>query len=269
MLSLATDYLDGRGSAEAYLREIAKAGFHHIHWCQEWNSDYFYTDKEIAQICSWLNWYRLRVTDLHASAGETMRWGATDETVCTEGVALVKNRIRMAAMLGSDVIVLHLPGEVVRAEEDAPVRAAVRRSLEELTAFAREQGVRIALENTPDDNTTELETLFADFGPDVLGLCYDSGHGNIAGNGLDRLDALKDRLLAVHLHDNDGAADQHRLPFDGTVDWARLITLIAASPYRKPLTLELICPAGKQPTAFISEARIRGARLEGLLYALR
>jgi sugar phosphate isomerase/epimerase len=269
MLACSTDYVDGRGSAELYLREIAKAGFTHVHWCQEWNSDYFYTDKEIAQICTWLNWYRLRVTDLHASAGETMRWGSSDPRVCEEGVALVKNRIRMVAMLGGDVAVLHLPGEYGCAADDSSVRAAVHASLDALTAFAREQGVRIALENTPDDNTAALESLFARYGADVLGLCYDSGHGHIAGNGLDRLAVLKDRLLAIHLHDNDGKSDQHRLPYDGGVDWSRLMSLIAASPYRKPLTLELICPANTNPAAFLAEARVRGARLEGLMFGLQ
>lgn len=269
MLSISTDYVTGRGSAEQYLREIAKAGFSHVHWCQEWNSDYFYADKEIAQICTWLNWYRLHITDLHASAGEKMRWGASDETVCTEGVALVKNRLRMTAMLGGDVIVLHLPGEYDRADEHAPVRDAVRRSLDELTAYAREQGVRIALENTPDDNTAAIAELLDTYDEDVLGFCYDSGHGNIAGNGLERLAALRHRLIAIHLHDNDGKSDQHALPFDGTVDWTRLMSLIADSAYHKPLTLELICPTGRDPVAFITEGRIRGARLEGLMFAMK
>ncbi|OPZ86441.1 MAG: endonuclease 4 [bacterium ADurb.Bin429] len=250
-----------------YLRAIAKAGFSHVHWCQEWNTDYIYSDREIASICSQLNWCRLRMTDLHASAGETKRWGASDAAVNAAGLELVENRLRMAAMLACDVVVLHLPSEV-RANLPSPAYDATRRALDTLTARAREHGVRIALENTPDDNTAALEALFADYGPDILGLCYDSGHGHLAGNGLERLATLKDRLLAIHLHDNDGSADQHRLPFDGTIDWPPLMALIAASPYRKPLNLEVSAAGYADTAAFLTEARIRGARLEGLLYAM-
>ena len=45
--------------------------------------------------------------------------------------------------------------------------------------------------------------------------------------GLDWLDKLKGRLSSIHLHDNDGRSDQHRIPFTGTVDWPRLAGLIA------------------------------------------
>ncbi|HOF88197.1 MAG TPA: sugar phosphate isomerase/epimerase family protein [Armatimonadota bacterium] len=268
MLSITTDYRTGVGTAEPYLREIARAGFTHVHWCQEWNTDYLYSDREIARICSQLNWCRLRVTDLHASAGETKRWGASDDAVNAAGIALVANRLRMAAMLACDVVVLHLPGEV-RTGVPAPAYDAVRRALDALTARAREHGVRIALENMPDDNTAALEALFTEYGPDVLGLCYDSGHGHLAGNGLERLAALKDRLLAIHLHDNDGSADQHRLPFDGAIDWPPLLACIAASPYRKPINLEVSAAGCADTAAFLAEARVRGARLEGLLYAMR
>ncbi|MDH3675082.1 MAG: TIM barrel protein, partial [Anaerolineae bacterium] len=70
-------------------------------------------------------------------------------------------------------------------------------------------------------------------------LCCDSGHANIGGDRMDRLEPLKDRLLAVHLHDNDGASDQHNLPFDGTIDWSRLARLIAESSYAKCVNLEV------------------------------
>ena len=83
-----------------------------------------------------------------------------------------------------------------------------------------------------------LRRIFKLYGPEFVGLCYDSGHGNIAGNGLDRLELVRQRLLSLHLHDNDGASDQHKLPFEGTVDWPRLARIIAASLYAKPISME-------------------------------
>ena len=75
-----------------------------------------------------------------------------------------------------------------------------------------------------------------------LGMCYDSGHGNhIKSNGTGRemLRRFGHRLMALHLHDNNGLGDQHLFPFDGTVDWPPLMREIAAHGYKGPTTLEL------------------------------
>ena len=77
------------------------------------------------------------------------------------------------------------------------------------------------------------------YSPDQVGICYDPGHGNIVGDGLDFLDEVKDRLLVLHLNDNDGTGDQHKPLFAATVDWERAARIIAASSYNKPLGLEL------------------------------
>ncbi len=34
-------------------------------------------------------------------------------------------------------------------------------------------------------------------------------------------DLFKDKIFALHLHDNDQTHDQHLLPFDGTMDWEK------------------------------------------------
>ena len=38
---------------ESCLREIAEAGFSHIHWCFEWTGDYYYSKAEMYQIREW------------------------------------------------------------------------------------------------------------------------------------------------------------------------------------------------------------------------
>ena len=77
--------------------------------------------------------------------------------------------------------------------------------------FARERGVRIAFENLLGNHTT-LHKVLAAYDPSSdVGICYDPGHGNIAGDGLEFAEAVKDRLIAFHLNDNDSTADQHGL----------------------------------------------------------
>jgi sugar phosphate isomerase/epimerase len=236
---VTTDYANvSTGCPEPYLRRIAEAGFSHIHWCHQWNTDFLYADCEFEQIERWLRDFKLVLTDLHASAGGEKNWGSPREYERLAGIELVQNRIAMTARLGSDAIILHMPNEPTEPEQREPYWARMRRSFDSLEPFARSHRVRIALENGGKDNFDALERVFALYGPDFVGLCYDSGHGNVAGNGLDRLDRVKDRLLSLHLHDNDGTGDQHKLPFDGTVDWSRLASLIARSPYAKPVSME-------------------------------
>ncbi|HUT35367.1 MAG TPA: sugar phosphate isomerase/epimerase family protein [Planctomycetota bacterium] len=269
MLSMTTDYATvSTGCPEPYLRRIAEAGFSHVHWCHHWNTDFLYADAEVEQIGRWLADFGLALTDLHASAGVEKGWCSAREYERLAGIELVTNRIAMTARLGSDVVILHLPFEPEGSGDREAYWARVRRSFDDLAPFARGQGVRIALENSSKDNFDALERVFALYGPDVVGLCYDSGHGNVAGNGLDRLERVRGRLLSVHLHDNDGTGDQHKLVFDGTTDWPRLARLIASSPYRKPLSFESNMgsyPKGSDEVAFLCRALASGAALARLL----
>src|SRR5262249_50244538 len=117
--------------------------------------------------------------------------------------------------------------------------------------------------NMPVDNFDAIEQAFANYSPDFVGLCYDPGHGNIAGNGLDRLDRNRHRLIATHLNDNDARADQHRPLFSATVDWERLAGIIARSTYAKPcMSMELLLKGSgfEDEVLFLQHARTTGQR---------
>lgn len=230
-LSVTTDYATDRGNPEPYLRRIAEAGFTHIHWCHHWCTDFLYSRWEIDQIEQWLKDYGLRLLDLHASAGREKNWGSQREYERLAGLELVRNRIAMAAQLGSGVIIMHAPGD--------STPELYRQSLNELRVYALEHGVRIAIEN---GNMSEIGEMLSECDADYVGLCYDAGHGNMAGDGLDMLEQLKDRLISVHLHDNDGAGDLHNPLFSGTGDWERLAGIMAASSYDKCVSMEVTMP---------------------------
>ena len=250
-LSITTDYAKDVGDPSPYLRRIADASFTHVHWCHQWNTDFIYAAPEIEQIRTWLADFGLRLLDLHGSVGPEKNWASPHEYERLAGVELVKNRIEMTARLGGDAVVMHVP--------EQPGCEPLRRSLAEIEGLARRLGVRLAIENGSFD---AIGRLLAEHGPEYLGLCYDAGHGNLAADGLGRLELLKDRLISVHLHDNDGSADQHNLPFSGTVDWARLARIVAASSYTKCVSMEVsMRNAGvKDEAAFLARAFEGGER---------
>ncbi len=270
MLSITSDYVQSTGDPRPYLERIAVAGFTHLHWCHHWNTDFLYAEPEIKQIERWFADYNLRLLNLHASQGKEKYWCSAVDYQRQAGVELVRNRIEMTARLGADVVIIHVPSEAgpeIRQELLGPVR----RSLDDLLPIAQKQGVRIAVENMETDDFGMLTTLLKAYDESVLGLCYDSGHGNIDGRGLDNLEKVKDRLIALHLHDNDGISDQHKNPFTGTLDWMRLARLIAESPYEKCLNLEVVIQnSGLQDEAeFLRQAHVAGEKLAGMVASYR
>jgi sugar phosphate isomerase/epimerase len=269
-LSITTDFARDTGNPEPYLREIAEANFTHVHWCHHWNTDFVYCAAEIVQIGAWLHSLGLQLLDIHASDGREKNWTSEREYERQAGVELVRNRIDMASALGADAIVMHVPDFSDPLDEDKRW-VQLRKSLDHLEPYARAHHVRIAIENCSDNNVATIERLYELYGPDYLGLCYDCGHGNLTGHGLDQLERLKGRLYVTHLHDNDGTGDQHNIPFTGTVDWPRLAGLLATSSYKKPISLESNMHRSGigDEREFLQKAFAAGTRLSGMVDVAR
>ena len=71
-LGISTDFANEPWELEEIknkLREIAEAGFTHIHWCFDWDGDYLYARSEMEQIRSWMDELGLKEKGLHASKG--------------------------------------------------------------------------------------------------------------------------------------------------------------------------------------------------------
>lgn len=45
--------------------------------------------------------------------------------------------------------------------------------------------------------------------------------------------------MALHLHDNDGTADWHALPFSGNIDWENIKAKLKSADYRGSIALEV------------------------------
>ena len=54
-------------------------------------------------------------------------------------------------------------------------------------------------------------------GAEVFGFCFDTGHANLLGIDMEKfVTTLGSRLKVLHIHDNDGIADLHQLPYTFT-----------------------------------------------------
>jgi sugar phosphate isomerase/epimerase len=162
--------------------------------------------------------------------------------------ALEAHRVTLeaAAELGADNVVFHMGGP-----QKNETRDGCRQSLDVLLPVAEAAGIRLALENLPPGflggQVEDVATLLAELRHPQLGFCLDTGHANMTAGCDAWMDACGDRLICLHLHDNDGQTDSHQPPGHGTIVWETLIPRLRSCGYRGPWVSETRTPAGWDP----------------------
>jgi sugar phosphate isomerase/epimerase len=128
---------------------------------------------------------------------------------------------------------------------------------------AAKYGVGICVENTwpiltshPLWRTEELIAFVDSLGDsDLVGICWDTGHGNLTGNGhnyqrnanpefaaygnqYENITKIGKRLRALHIDDNNGLDDDHIVPGGGTIAWDDVIRALDDIGYEHSFTFE-------------------------------
>lgn len=131
---------------------------------------------------------------------------------CKEGENLKKNLlkdIKIAKKYGFSCVVVHLFGEYSEVG---------KQRLQEVLAYSEKVGVPLAIENINDQEL--FLKVFENIKSDMMKFCYDSGHNNVFDRDFDYLEKYKDKLITLHLHDNNGKRDEHTLTkYSGTINW--------------------------------------------------
>ncbi|MCH3978408.1 MAG: sugar phosphate isomerase/epimerase [Candidatus Methanomethylophilus sp.] len=159
---------------------------------------------------------------VHSAIADTNAAALNDrmrEASCMEFMS----EMEAAVEFGAQCITVH-PGIVNLAMTDMREKS-IRASKDTMRLLDRAQteyGVRLAIENMPDVpvmlgvKASELEEIVA--GTD-LGICLDVGHANTSGQLDAMIDAFRDRIVNVHIHDNNGKRDEHLTIGDGSIDF--------------------------------------------------
>lgn len=108
--------------------------------------------------------------------------------------------------------------------------------LQKVVDYAEKLNIKVAFEN--GRLFGYLEYVLGHIKNANAGVCFDSGHCHCFFD--DNFDwvLFKNKIFAIHLHDNDQTDDLHLLPFDGTLDWGKLATNLKKANYNGPITLE-------------------------------
>lgn len=256
-----------RFGSEAY-RRLRANGFDCVDFNLADTDTVYYTAPE-AQAIALL---QAEVAHIHA-AGMTVsqihgpwRWPPQDGTLAQffERQDKMRRSLRLAAAVGCPLWVVHpvMPFGIEelgtpRADDTWMVNLAFFTPLVE---EAKALGVTICLENMPMPQFslgTPQETLRLARALGVK-LCLDTGHVAVYGGALDLAQAVRDAgddLKALHLHDNDGVRDTHRLPFMGICNWKRFAAALKEIGFDGTLSAETEPPALLPPPAWEAVSR--------------
>lgn len=176
------------------------------------------------------------------------------------GEKLKKNLIKdvkIAKKYGFKCVVVHLFGRYSEIGE--------RRLLEVLDVCDK-LNVPLAVENINDKDT--FVKTFEKIKHDMLKFCYDSGHGNIFDKDFDYLKEYQDKLICLHLHDNNGLKDQHTITkYSGSIDWKKIAKILAKKPDIS-LDYEILQRSEniqENPKIFLEEVYEQATNLEKLI----
>lgn len=141
--------------------------------------------------------------------------------------------------------VLHPGGnEMIEAGYDTnDIMTARVFALRELAGHIRGTGMTICLENifTTSPECDDLLQIIKSAGCSDIGICLDTGHLNLcSGDQTGFIRKSGSYLKALHIADNEGAFDQHLMPYGrGTISWNKLITSLKENKYSGLFNMEI------------------------------
>lgn len=152
--------------------------------------------------------------------------------------------------IGIQNAVLHT--DKIPAEESLSTQERLDRNLEKLKLIENylkehQYRLRICLENliTFVTSMDDLQYLLDRLDPEYFGVCLDTGHLNL--NDKDQVGFILKagtRLHALHIADNDGSRDQHKMPFgsctgQGTINFPEVVAALRKVNYDGLFNLEI------------------------------
>ena len=210
------------------INSIKKAGFKNV-FVQWYDEDWEISQEEQVRLCK-----ENGLNIIFAHLGYRTINQIWEDTL--EGESLVEkyqNDIKNCSENGIKMVIMHLTTKRTAPMYNEIGLNRIRRIVE----YAKKLNVKIAFENTRIRGY--LEYVLGNIKDENVGLCFDVGHYHVHFNDEFNFEFFKDRIFAVHMHDNDKTDDQHLLPFDGTIDWQSAINKLKEANYQGPITLEL------------------------------
>lgn len=210
-----------------WLTRAADAGFTHVELFADRTSLDYRDRGQLTDLARWFRDSTLRPHALHSPPDANI--AETDRARRRENCDEIKRALETLELVPSPYVVQHFG-----ARDDlfhGRRFDAAYASLEDLNKFARDRGAELLLENgTSELSAPATLVRFIELTKLGNGVLFDVGHAHLRGGVEDGFSSLEPYLRAIHVHDNDGLADEHLLPQTGKIDWRAAMRRIRRRP---------------------------------------
>jgi sugar phosphate isomerase/epimerase len=211
--------------------------------------DYANRRQHVKEIADWFHTSGVALNSVHSPLYADYEWGraggapvnvaSIDRGHRVEAMDEIKRALEIAEQIPFRFLIQHI-GISDEEFDERKVEAAMT-SIEHLRAFAKPLGVRILVENIPNELSTPerlVEFIHTSHLEDV-GVCFDFGHAHLMSNVAQAFETLKDHIRSTHVHDNLKDKDVHLWPGQGSIDWKQAVELLRSAPHTPPLLMEI------------------------------
>jgi len=211
--------------------------------------DYANRKQHVREIAEWFHGSGVPLNSVHAPLFADYEWGrtgasplniaSTDRAHRVEAMDEIKRAIEVAEQIPFRFLIQHI-GLGNESFDEHKFEAAMT-SVEHLRAFAKPLGVRLLLENIPNELSApeKLVEFIRGAHFDDVGVCFDVGHAHLMSSIPEAFEILKGHIHSTHIHDNAKDRDAHLWPGSGSIDWKETVELLRSAPHRPPLLLEI------------------------------
>ena len=168
---------------------------------------------------------------------------ALDSKERQKAISEFKYSMDIAARLGAKNVVVH-PSTTIEEDDRRcdEKRKQSRNNVIEISKYSQRKGLTLLLENIPGSyfcsSVFKLLEFIEEIGEPEIKVCLDIGHANLKNGVISGLKILKDRVVQLHIHDNDGITDQHLPPGEGKINWDSFRTVLKEIEFSGPLIYE-------------------------------
>jgi sugar phosphate isomerase/epimerase len=211
--------------------------------------DYANRKQHVREIADWFRSTGVPLHSVHAPLYSDYEWGrtgsppvniaSTDRASRIDAMDEIKRSLEVAEHVPFRFLVQHIG--VPNENFDEKKLEAAMTSVEHLRAFAKPLGVRVLVENIPNELSTpeRLVEFIHTMHFDDIGVCFDCGHAHMMSGIPESFAILKQHICSTHVHDNHKDKDTHLWPGSGSIDWKETMDLLRTAPQVPPLLLEV------------------------------
>ncbi len=214
---------------EEFFKQCAESGISHIEISV---SDALSRNLDYEKIKEWAQKYGVVLWSFHLPFWPFSEIDISKPELAANTVEYLKGYIDKASKIGIDKFIIHASGEPIESSERALRMETAKKSLAALAEYASLHGAVIAVENLPRTclgrNSSDIKELLSSH--PALVSCFDTNH--LLGQDFSEyLDEVGDKIVTLHVSDYDFKDERHWLPYEGKIDWQKMISKLKEINY--------------------------------------